>query len=93
VGPPSFSYIYFLTRPRPAGSASLFIKKITAKFLIRGFIEQQSGSGGTFTLPTTNILPPGGEFGSIPIGAPFFGHDDKDTNICNESVPSKLSSF
>ncbi|KAJ3554464.1 hypothetical protein NM688_g3097 [Phlebia brevispora] len=36
---------------------------------------QESGHGGTFVLPTTNIVPPGGEFGSIPVGAPFFGHD------------------
>jgi 5'-nucleotidase len=53
------------------------------------FAEQQSGSGGTFTLPTTNILAPGGEFGSIPVGAPFFGHDEMDANICNESISSQ----
>lgn len=46
------------------------------------FPVQQSGTGGTFTLPTTNIVAPGGEFGSIPIGAPFFGQDEMDANIC-----------
>ncbi|KIP07965.1 hypothetical protein PHLGIDRAFT_401065 [Phlebiopsis gigantea 11061_1 CR5-6] len=39
---------------------------------------QNSGQGGRFQLPTVNITAPGGEFGSIPIGAPFFGHDDND---------------
>ncbi|KAK0483315.1 sure-like protein [Armillaria novae-zelandiae] len=42
---------------------------------------QQSGRGGTFVLPTTNITAPGGEFGSIPVGAPFFGHDENDQNL------------
>ncbi|SJL04401.1 related to Acid phosphatase [Armillaria ostoyae] len=42
---------------------------------------QQSGRGGTFVLPTTNITPPGGEFGSIPVGAPYFGHDENDQNL------------
>ncbi|PBK96512.1 sure-like protein [Armillaria gallica] len=42
---------------------------------------QQSGRGGTFVLPTTNITPPGGEFGSIPVGAPYFGHDKNDQNL------------
>lgn len=43
---------------------------------------QNSGQGGRFILPTVNITAPGGEFGSIPVGAPFFGHDDNDMNIC-----------
>lgn len=43
---------------------------------------QQSGKGGTFVLPTTNIVPPGGEFGSIPVGAPFFGQDVTNPNLC-----------
>ncbi|KAK0441180.1 sure-like protein [Desarmillaria tabescens] len=42
---------------------------------------QQSGRGGTFVLPTTNITAPGGEFGSIPVGAPYFGHDENDQNL------------
>ena len=43
---------------------------------------QQSGRGGTFVLPTTNITAPGGEFGSIPVGAPFFGQNETNKNIC-----------
>jgi len=42
---------------------------------------QQSGKGGTFVLPTTNIVAPGGEFGSIAIGAPFFGQDVTNPNL------------
>ncbi|KAF7796743.1 hypothetical protein EIP86_007926 [Pleurotus ostreatoroseus] len=42
---------------------------------------QESGHGGTFVLPTTNIVPPGGEFNSIPVGAPFFGHDVHNQNL------------
>lgn len=42
---------------------------------------QQSGRGGTFVLPTTNITAPGGEFGSIPIGAPFFGQDSDNGDL------------
>lgn len=47
---------------------------------------QQSGHGGTFVIPTVNITEPGGEFGSIPVGAPPFGHDDNDLNMCMFSV-------
>lgn len=43
---------------------------------------QQSGKGGTFVLPTTNITAPGGEFGSIPVGAPFFDQDSQNTDLC-----------
>jgi len=32
-------------------------------------------------LPTMNIVAPGGEFGSIPIGAPFFGQDVTNPNL------------
>ncbi|KAI0798105.1 5'/3'-nucleotidase sure [Abortiporus biennis] len=49
--------------------------------LLVGPAVQQSGKGGTFVLPTTNITAPGGEFGSIPVGAPFFGNDVNDPNI------------
>ena len=50
---------------------------------------QNSGQGGRFQLPDVNITAPGGEFGSIPVGAPYFGHDDNDTNICKH-VHSRL---
>ena len=43
---------------------------------------QQSGKGGTFVVPTVNITPPGGEFGSIPVGAPYFGHEVNNPDIC-----------
>ncbi|KAI8998912.1 5'/3'-nucleotidase sure [Trametes punicea] len=49
--------------------------------LLVGPAVQQSGKGGTFVLPTTNITAPGGEFGSIPVGAPFFGHDTQNPNL------------
>ncbi|KAL0569809.1 hypothetical protein V5O48_012154 [Marasmius crinis-equi] len=49
--------------------------------LLVGPAVQQSGKGGTFVVPTTNIVAPGGEFGSIPVGAPFFGQDEQDKNI------------
>ncbi|THU79856.1 5'/3'-nucleotidase sure [Dendrothele bispora CBS 962.96] len=49
--------------------------------LLVGPAVQQSGKGGTVVLPTTNITAPGGEFGSIPVGAPFFGHDEQDQNL------------
>jgi len=49
--------------------------------LLVGPAVQQSGKGGTFNLPTTNIVAPGGEFGTIPVGAPYFGHDAQDQNI------------
>ncbi|KAK7693133.1 hypothetical protein QCA50_002699 [Cerrena zonata] len=42
---------------------------------------QQSGKGGTAVLPTVNITAPGGEFGTVPVGAPYFGHELNDTNI------------
>ena len=47
---------------------------------------QNSGQGGRFQLPTVNITAPGGEFGSIPVGAPYFGHDQDDMNICTLPV-------
>ena len=49
---------------------------------------QESGHGGTFVLPTTNIDAPGGEFNSIPVGAPFFGHDVHNQNLCKWSFPT-----
>ncbi|KAI1790738.1 sure-like protein [Ganoderma leucocontextum] len=42
---------------------------------------QQSGRGGTFVLPTTNITESGGEFGSIAVGAPYFGSDSQNDNL------------
>ncbi|KAI0747817.1 sure-like protein [Daedaleopsis nitida] len=49
--------------------------------LMVGPAVQQSGKGGTFVLPTTNITEPGGEFGSIPVGAPFFGQDSENGDL------------
>jgi len=49
--------------------------------LLVGPASQQSGKGGTFVTPNTNIVAPVGEFGSIPIGAPFFGHDVDDSSL------------
>lgn len=40
-------------------------------------------------MPTTNIVAPGGEFGSIPAGAPFFGQDSVNKNICTSMHVSK----
>ena len=47
---------------------------------------QNSGQGGRFILPDVNITAPGGEFGSIPVGAPYFGHDVNDTGICESAA-------
>ncbi|RDX45416.1 sure-like protein [Lentinus brumalis] len=49
--------------------------------LLVGPAVQQSGRGGTFVLPTTNITEPGGEFGSIPVGAPYFGQDSENGDL------------
>jgi len=49
--------------------------------LLVGPAVQQSGKGGTFVLPTTNITAAGGEFGSIPAGAPYYGHAVDDPSI------------
>ncbi|KAI0713286.1 5'/3'-nucleotidase sure [Earliella scabrosa] len=49
--------------------------------LLVGPAVQQSGRGGTFVLPTTNITAPGGEFGSIPVGAPFWGQDPENSDF------------
>ncbi|KAI0670672.1 5'/3'-nucleotidase sure [Trametes maxima] len=49
--------------------------------LLVGPAVQQSGKGGTFVLPTTNITAPGGEFGSIPVGAPYFGQDSQNPDF------------
>ena len=46
---------------------------------------QQSGKGGTFVVPSTNITAPGGEFGTIPVGAPYFGQDSINKDFC-ESI-------
>lgn len=43
---------------------------------------QQSGKGGTFVLPTTNITEAGGEFGTIAAGAPYFGSDAQNSDLC-----------
>ncbi|KAI0075475.1 5'/3'-nucleotidase sure [Panus rudis PR-1116 ss-1] len=49
--------------------------------LLVGPAVQQSGTGSTLVLPTTNIVAPGGEFGTIPVGAPFFGTAADDPHI------------
>ncbi|OSD02773.1 5'/3'-nucleotidase sure [Trametes coccinea BRFM310] len=49
--------------------------------LLVGPAVQQSGKGGTFVVPTTNITAPGGEFNSIAVGAPFFGHDSQNSDL------------
>ncbi|CAL1703941.1 unnamed protein product [Somion occarium] len=49
--------------------------------ILVGPAVQQSGKGGTVVFPTVNITAPGGEFGSIPVGAPFFGKAVDDPNI------------
>ncbi|KAI0362765.1 5'/3'-nucleotidase sure [Trametes cingulata] len=49
--------------------------------LLVGPAVQQSGKGGTFVLPTTDITAPGGEFGTIPVGAPFFGQDSQNPDL------------
>ncbi|KAI0646773.1 5'/3'-nucleotidase sure [Trametes meyenii] len=49
--------------------------------LLVGPAVQQSGKGGTFVLPTTNITAPGGEFGTIPVGAPYFGQDSQNSDF------------
>ena len=43
---------------------------------------QQSGKGGTFVLPTTNITAAGGEVGSVAPGAPYFGSDSQNSDFC-----------
>ncbi|KAI0075474.1 5'/3'-nucleotidase sure [Panus rudis PR-1116 ss-1] len=49
--------------------------------LLVGPAVQQSSTGGTFKLPATNITAPGGEFGTIPVGAPYFGAAVDDPHI------------
>ncbi|KAI0086632.1 sure-like protein [Irpex rosettiformis] len=44
-------------------------------------LVQNSGQGGRVILPTVNVTAPGGEFGSVPVGAPFFGHDAGNDHI------------
>lgn len=46
---------------------------------------QESGHGGTFVVPTTDITEPGGEFNSIAVGAPFFGHEVNNLNMCKQN--------
>ena len=46
---------------------------------------QQSGKGGTFVLPTTNITEGGAEFGSVPAGAPYFGQDSSNGDLCESN--------
>ncbi|KLO10394.1 5'/3'-nucleotidase sure [Schizopora paradoxa] len=57
------------------------LQKAGHNVVLVGPAVQQSGKGGTFVLPTTNIVAPGGEFGSIAVGAPFFGQDVTNPNL------------
>ena len=43
---------------------------------------QQSGKGGTFVLPTTNLTGNGAEFNTAPAGAPYFGQDPQNSDMC-----------
>ncbi|KAI0332087.1 5'/3'-nucleotidase sure [Cubamyces sp. BRFM 1775] len=49
--------------------------------LLVGPAVQQSGKGGTFVLPTSNITAPGGEFNTVAVGAPYFGHDVQNPDL------------
>ncbi|EMD38687.1 hypothetical protein CERSUDRAFT_48092 [Gelatoporia subvermispora B] len=49
--------------------------------LLVGPAVQQSGKGGTFVLPTSNIVAPGGEFDSVKVGASFFGQNVTNPNL------------
>jgi hypothetical protein len=55
--------------------------------------EFQSSKGGTWVLPTTNLTAPGAEFGTVAAGAPYFGQDEMDKNICNFFFFSKITTF
>jgi len=57
------------------------LKTAGHKVLMVAPAVNQSGKSGTFVLPTTNITAPGGEFGIIPVGAPYFGHDLNDQGL------------
>ncbi|KAG5358646.1 Acid phosphatase [Yarrowia sp. B02] len=55
---------------------------------------QQSGTGGTFNLPRAANLTKGAEFGSAPVGAPNWGHDENDDHIWYfDGTPSAAMSF
>ena len=49
--------------------------------LLVGAAENQSGTGGTFNLPTVANLTMPGEFGLIPMGAPYYGKAVDDPKI------------
>lgn len=44
-------------------------------------VQQRSGFGGQFALPTTEKLTEDGEFSYPPAGSPSWGHEDNDKNI------------
>ncbi|KAG5358935.1 Acid phosphatase [Yarrowia sp. E02] len=55
---------------------------------------QQSGTGGTFNLPRAANLTTGGEFGSLPVGAPNWGQDENDDHIWYfDGTPAAAMSF
>lgn len=43
--------------------------------------HQQSGTGGTFKLPTNKTLTTPGKFDTIPVGAPYAGRNQFDSAI------------
>ncbi|KAG5354812.1 Acid phosphatase [Yarrowia sp. B02] len=55
---------------------------------------QQSGTGGTFNLPTNTTLAKGAEWLSAPVGAPSWGHDDQDDHLWYfDGTPGAAVSF
>ncbi|KAM9891338.1 hypothetical protein OXX79_010794 [Metschnikowia pulcherrima] len=44
-------------------------------------VQQRSGFGGQFGLPSSKNLTAGGEFNYPPAGSPSWGHEDNDMNI------------
>jgi 5'-nucleotidase len=65
-----------------SGTSPAHSPRIDASLILNRPAVQQSGKGGTFVLPTSNITEPGAEFGSVPAGAPFFGQDITNPNLC-----------
>ncbi|RDW47136.1 survival protein sure-like phosphatase/nucleotidase [Yarrowia lipolytica] len=55
---------------------------------------QQSGTGGTFNLPTNATLAKGAEWQTAPAGAPSWAHDEKDDHIWYfDGTPGAAVSF
>ncbi|OBA20105.1 sure-like protein [Metschnikowia bicuspidata var. bicuspidata NRRL YB-4993] len=57
-------------------------------------VQQRSGYGGQFGLPTSKNLTAGGDFNYPPAGAPSWGHEDNDMNIWYfNGTPSSCVAF